>query len=242
MQAPWWALRAGLAGGLLLLTLLVRRAIAEEPSDIPERGRQTVSRPTPFPRARAEDLAQRTGVPLNVIAAIAAVESGPGGDQAVRFEPHKFLEARPDLWARIPYTPHGTGERVRTKKGLTAALDLRKRWSLVASETNRSAFARAFALDPKRSVEATSWGRYQVLGGYGIEWTGDADAFVTNFDIQPGPVSDILFAAWMQNHPAALSAARNADFEGFARVYNGPGQAAEYARRMEDAFRGGAIA
>jgi len=141
--------------------------------------------------------------------AIQSVESR-GHDDAVRFEPHLFLKARPDLAGQIPYTPSGAPGSP----------------SYVTSETDRTALARAATLDNTAAVKAASWGAYQVLGGRGIAEYGTATAFTAAFWSDPAGTSDRLLISWFKVNPKALDAARRADWSDFVKRYNGPGGAA----------------
>lgn len=169
-------------------------------------------------------IAAATGLAPRVIAAIRAVESG-GSSSAVRFEPHVFLRTRPDLASRIPYTP-----------GETSAA------SPVRAETARSAFDRAFALDPANAVRATSWGSFQVLGGHLLALASSPAAAVALFDASPAPVSDRLLVSWLEANPAALAAARAGDWLTFVQRYNGCGSNCErYLTRFRAALGGAGL-
>lgn len=150
-------------------------------------------------------LARRAGVTVPVLKAIRAVESG-GSASAIRFEPHVFLRDRPDLAGRIPYTPHETRAPI----------------SLVPSETNRAAFDRAFALDPRVAVTSTSWGTYQALGGKLLPLFGNDPArAVRGFYADPVQVSNDILVRWMDENPRAVEAANRQDWFNFVKRYNG---------------------
>lgn len=164
-------------------------------------------------------LSSATGLSTRTIAAIRAVESG-GTASAVRFEPHVFLRARPDLVRSIPYTP-----------GATRAA------SSVRAETDRSAFARAFALDSANAVRSTSWGAFQVLGGHLLALASSPAAAVALFDASPQATSDRLLLSWLEANPAALAAARAGDWLAFVQRYNGCGSNCErYLTRFRAAL------
>lgn len=149
-------------------------------------------------------LAARAGVTVPVLKAIRAVESG-GSASAIRFEPHVFLRERPDLAAQIPYTPGAT----------RAASDVR-------SETNRAAFERAYSLDAREAVKATSWGTYQTLGGRLLTLYGNDPArAVAAFWANPARVSNDALVQWMNENPRAVEAANAQDWFGFVKRYNG---------------------
>lgn len=145
------------------------------------------------------DLAGQAQIPVGVLRAIRSVESG-GNPAAIRFEPHLFLRRVPG--ASIPYT-HGP----------TMAA------SRVASETNRSAFERARAINEQAAIQSTSWGLYQVLGQHLLNaYPNDP---VGSFFENPREASDRLLVSWFRANPAAAAAARALNFTELARRYNG---------------------
>lgn len=112
---------------------------------------------------------------------------------------------------------------------------------------DRSAFERAFAIDPAEAVNSTSWGWWQVMGFHGFsEMYGGPSAAVRAFDADPQDVSRRLFLRFMQNHPEVVHAARAGDWYGLASRYNGCSDCDRYVSRFlaayEDALReGGAV-
>jgi hypothetical protein len=173
-------------------------------------------------RERLQRLSAATGLATPVLYAIANVESG-GNDAAMRFEPHKFLAARPDLKGRIPYTPKGPG----------------KPWSNVKSETNRAAFDKAYALDPKAAIEASSWGRFQVMGWALLKDAPEPAVAMARFDKDPAAVSDALLKHWMDRNPQAKAAAAAKNWTEFARIYNGPANVDAYTTKYTAAYAEG---
>lgn len=99
-----------------------------------------------------------------------------------------------------------------------------------------AAFAKAYARDPEAALRATSWGGPQIMGfnhaaaGYtsalamvqamAASEQAHLDAFMT------------LIADW-----GLITKLRAHDWRGFATCYNGNGQAATYAARIEKAYR-----
>ena len=165
-------------------------------------------------------LANEAGIQVPVLRAVRAVESG-ASPSSVRFEPHLFRRDS-SRGNEVPYTPGAT----------RAASD-------VGSETNRAAFNRAFALDPRAAVTSTSWGSYQVLGGHLLRLFGNAPArSVQEFDRAPAAVSDRILVSWMSVNPRARLAARTLDFAGFAHRYNGCSlPCTRYATRLQQEYR-----
>jgi len=157
------------------------------------------------------DLAARIGIPPAVMAAFRAVESG-GNPAVIRFEPHLFNQ---NSNTKVPYTDSGKG------------------YSLVASETNKSAFQRAFAINAKLAVESTSWGSYQVLGWSLLaiaETQGNPQKAVDLFYKEPDRISQEIVVSWFARNKDAVTYANNLDFANLARRYNGPG----YAKGLYD--------
>ena len=172
------------------------------------------------------ELARDAGISVPVLKAIRAVESG-SNPSSIRFEPHVFLRERPDLVGSIPYTPSGTRGAV----------------SLVPAETNRAAFERAYALDAREAVKATSWGTYQVLGGKLLAIYGSPADAVAAFWRNPVEASNRLLVQWMNDNPTARDAAARQDWFGFVCRYNGCGSGCSdrsgcerYLSRFETAY------
>jgi hypothetical protein len=161
-----------------------------------------------------QELAARAGIPLRILLAIRAVESG-GSASAVRFEPrlfHRDTDGR--FRAQVPWSSE------------MAARDLPR------SEVDRAAFERAFRYDPVVAVRSSSWGAYQVLGGHLLRVTGLSPAqAVAVFDREPERIGREMFISWMRDSPAAQAAAQAGDIETLARLYNGSQRWAEAVRR-----------
>lgn len=146
-------------------------------------------------------LSRETGIEPAFLKAILQQESA-GNPSAIRFEPHLFN--RKSNKGTVPFTP-ASG----------------KSFSLTRSETDKGAFDRAFGIDPDAAVRSTSWGLGQVLGGHLINLYGGPERGVQAFYANPRKVSLELIVEWIKANPAAVTAARNKDFAGFARIYNG---------------------
>ena len=152
-----------------------------------------------------EELAARAEIPPAILHAIRQIESS-GNPRAVRFEPHVFNRLTEGRYAaQIPFTR-----------------DPERGVSLVREETNRDAFGHAFRFDPEAAVRATSWGRYQVLGGHLLSVTAAEPALaVAQFDADPISVGAQMLVSWFQGRPAARRAAQVGDIDTLARLYNG---------------------
>ncbi len=136
-------------------------------------------------------LAARAQIPIDVLRAIRAIESG--SPRAVRFEDHVFNRL--------------TGDRFATR--------------IAADSHTRTAFEIARAFDAANAVRATSWGSYQVLGGHLLRLYGTPDAAVAAFDAAPQAVSEQLLISWFESNPRAAAAARAHDIATLGAEYNG---------------------
>lgn len=141
-----------------------------------------------------------------------------------------------DVEARASFRPDGSLER-RFEPHHMPGSTLGWRDSLKIGQARRDAMLReAHAASPDRALQATSWGGPQIMGfnaasaGYGSASEMVAD-FAASEDAQvQGFVR--LVRAWGLD-----GALRAHDWHGFARRYNGSGQADVYAARLEAAWR-----
>lgn len=208
-------------------------------------------------------IAAATGIPVPFVRAIRAVESG-GNPAAVRFEPHVFWGIRkglpdatgpqiraalsPSELAQVPYTPGNTDWRAAN--GLSPCR-ISRAASCTATETNRAAFLRAYALAPATAIRATSFGTFQVLGGdlLAINANDPARAKAA-FDADPAGVSEALLVHFLNvTKQRAKEAAIAGDVPAFVHYYNGCGRAGhpeewaaschDYIVKFETALRGG---
>lgn len=99
-----------------------------------------------------------------------------------------------------------------------------------------AAFAKAYARNPEAALRATSWGGPQIMG-FNCEAAGyrSALAMVQAMAAREQAHLDAfmtLIAGW-----GLITKLRAHDWRGFAARYNGSGQAATYAARIEKAYR-----
>ncbi|MDX2236212.1 MAG: N-acetylmuramidase family protein [Hyphomonadaceae bacterium] len=171
--------------------------------------------------------AQRLGCEPAAVEAVVAVESGPGGAYGadgrpvILFEPHifsrltqrRFDQSNPNVsypsWDRTKYP--------RTQAG---------RWDQLRE---------AFRLDPEAAVASASWGLFQILGmNHARCGFPTAQAFVA--DMAKSQARQLAaFEAFVRSNNLADELQRK-DWEGFARVYNGPGQVERYGRLLREAY------
>lgn len=169
------------------------------------------------------ELANEIGIDPAVLAAFRAVESG-GNPSAIRFEPHLFNKKS---GTKVPFT-----------KGAGVS------FSNVPSETNRSAFQRAYKINKKLAIESSSFGLYQVvIQNAPSVWKdpkiqNSPDTFVALFDQNPLEISNLLVKAWFKGNKSALQAANELNFRLLAQKYNGPQYAAnQYDIKLQAAYQ-----
>jgi hypothetical protein len=167
-----------------------------------------------------QEIANATGVPVRVVAAFAAVESG-GSPSAIRFECNKFNDKAEEFSVEeVPCT---------IAPGVS--------FSRTGSETNLAAFLRAYGRNKQLAVESTSFGSYQVMGYTALEVTGlGAEEFWELFQSDPVGLSKRIVIGWFNDRPDAVRAAQQLDWRALTAKYNGTGQVSYYAPRLENAY------
>jgi murein DD-endopeptidase MepM/ murein hydrolase activator NlpD len=188
---------------------------------------------------------QRLGIdPADAIGVIVTESGGepfgPDGRMTIRFENHIFHS----YWGKSNpqrFNDHFTFDANERWKGHTWRPSTGAAWqqchSSQAVEWQVLDFART--LDNEAALKSISMGAGQVMG-FNHETVGYAsaqamfDAFSKDASAQIGA----MFRFMEKNQ--LVESVRKQDYAAFARVYNGPGQATEYATRMRDfadAFR-----
>ncbi|WP_155326402.1 N-acetylmuramidase domain-containing protein [Alkalilacustris brevis] len=177
-----------------------------------------------LPARAFADAAKVLGCAEAELRAVWEVEAGgrhflPDRSLLRRFEPHHFPAGH---WQALGFAP---GRRAPWRASLA-----------LPGAAREAMLCRAFALDAEAALRAASWGAPQIMGfncreaGFGsaqemvVAMAGAAEAQLAAFVA--------LIRAW-----GLGTALRAHDWERFARRYNGSGQAAEYARRMEAVYR-----
>lgn len=87
----------------------------------------------------------------------------------------------------------------------------------------------------KATCEACSWGLLQVLGLNATN-CGFADVLSFRAAMETDERSQLDAALKFMDHNGALGCLRKLDFDGYARIWNGNGQVADYSRRLRAAF------
>lgn len=173
-----------------------------------------------------EATAQSLGCEVAAVRAVVKVESGSAGFAAdgrpiILFEPHifsrltnrKFDQSNPDVsypsWGDKPY-PKTQADR----------------WA----QMNK-----AYALDGEAAVASASWGLFQIMGMNMRKCGFDtAKAFVT--DMARSEERQLAAFEQFVRSSGLVDELQRLDWEGFARIYNGPGQVEKYGRLLREAY------
>jgi len=173
-----------------------------------------------------EASAQRLGCEVAAVRAVVKVESGSAGFAAdgrpiILYEPHIFSRltqrrydaSHPDLsyasWGSKPY-PKTQADR----------------WA----QMNK-----AFALDGEAAVASASWGLFQIMGmNFAKCGFSSAKAFVE--DMSKSEERQLRAFENFVRSSDLIDELQRLDWEGFARVYNGPGQVEKYGRLLREAY------
>jgi hypothetical protein len=162
-----------------------------------------------------------------VLGAVVDVESNPQGAFApdgrpvILFEPHLFSRRTNRQYdashPNVSYANWGARPYPRTQED---------RWAQLAE---------AYELDREAALASTSWGRFQILGlnyaAAGFDSPSAMVAFLAQSD-----ANNIVVAARFIRSNNLVDELQRRDWEGFARNYNGAGQAARYGRQLAEAY------
>ncbi len=98
---------------------------------------------------------------------------------------------------------------------------------------------RAIAFDRDAALRSASWGLGQVMG-FNAQAAGFADAETMVVEMMESENAQLLaMANFIKGQPKAVTALRNHDWAGFARLYNGPSFAInKYDVKLAAAFQG----
>lgn len=186
----------------------------------PWTGRRAPIGPSDFKKAAAQ-----LGVSEPVIRAVFEVEASgryyrADGSLERRFEPHHFPKQK---WAAIGF---------KVKAGVAPW-----RASLALKFADREAmFAKAVALDPEAAMRATSWGAPQIMGFNHAEAGFPSARAMVQAMADESAEHLRAFSRFVMAKGLATKL-RAHDWFGFSVIYNGDGQAAAYAKKIEAAYR-----
>lgn len=139
------------------------------------------------------------------------------GSVVRRFEPHHFPA---QFWDEIGFYPRQGEQPWRASLRLSSDRMLRT----------------AYSIDPRAALRASSWGAPQIMG-FNAGGAGFATALEMVLAMSVSARAHLdAFVRLIQSWGIATTL-RARDWQAFARRYNGSGQVAEYARRMEAAYR-----
>ncbi len=170
--------------------------------------------------------AGRLGCEAAAVQAVVEVESGASafgadGKPIILYEPHIFSRLTNHRFdATNPNVSYPSWDRTRYPR----------------DQAGRYAQLReAYGLDPENAIASASWGLFQIMGmnfracGY-----QSATAFIADYSKSLVKQLQAFEAFVRANNIADELVAK--DWEGFARVYNGPGQVERYGRLMRQAY------
>ncbi|MGE3303743.1 MAG: N-acetylmuramidase domain-containing protein [Hyphomonadaceae bacterium] len=185
--------------------------------------------PDPLTPADIANSAARLGVDEACLRAVLKVESrgrgfAPDGKPFILFEPYVF--------SRLTRGRHGAAHPTLSHR------TWRERPYPATQAERYAQLAEAYALDSEAALSAASWGMFQMLGrNFTACGFKTAAAFVADM-AQSEARQLAAFEAFVRANNI-LDDLQRRDWAGFARIYNGPGQAELYARLLAEAHAAG---
>jgi hypothetical protein len=176
--------------------------------------------------AQVDAVAFSLGVEAPVIRAVVRVETGADGGfdngrPRILFEPTLFSRL---TGGRFDASNPGVSQAtlVRTDLGRTQA----DRWAKLGE---------AFSLDSSAALQATSWGLFQTTG---LHFAACGFASVEEFvlDISQSETRQLAAFERFLRSQQLIDELQARDWEGFARVYDGPDNVARYASALQQAY------
>lgn len=171
--------------------------------------------------------AERLNCEPEAVQAVVEVESGASGFASdgkplILYEPHIFSRLTAHRFdTSNPNISYPNWDRTKYPR------DQAGRWAQMRE---------AYGLDPEAAVASASWGRFQIMGMNNVKCGhSTATAFVA--DMAKSEARQLAaFEAFVRSSGIA-DELQSKDWEGFARVYNGPGQVERYGRLMREAYQ-----
>lgn len=171
--------------------------------------------------------AQRLGCEVEAIQAVVEVESGASGFAAtgkpiILFEPHIFSRLTSHRFdGTNPNVSYPSWDRTLYPR------DQAGRWGQLRE---------AYGLDAEAACASASYGRFQIMGmNYDKCGFPKASEFVA--DMAKSEVQQLKAFEGFVRSSGIADELQRLDWEGFARVYNGPGQVERYGRLMREAYQ-----
>lgn len=191
-----------------------------------------------FPSLEAfRSAAALLGCEVASIQAVGRVECGPegaffdSGEPAILFEAHRFHALTEGRFA---------GRRAPDIAGEPGVLS-RPKWmpgTYGPNSIQHRRLAAASALDRPAALMATSWGLFQVLGEH---WKRCGYVSIQSFVNAAYRSADDhlqMFVRFILSDRRLVTAIRARDWEGFARIYNGPSfKLNRYAQKLAEAHQ-----
>jgi hypothetical protein len=191
--------------------------------------------------AELDAAADLLGVEARVLEAVIAVECGeipPAGSRPViRLEVHVILRRTPP--------PAGIADVVQLRPAPTQWHRDAQWWRPPGEDWRRvhdgtqasewAAFDAVAAIHEAAAIEATSWGIGQIMGWH---WPRLGYPSAADFRAEQETVEGQIrvWRAFLASDRALVAALYARDFATFARLYNGPGQIAQYSAAIGAAF------
>ncbi len=180
----------------------------------------------PVADAEVRQLAAQNNLEPAALLAAVQVESVRQGFDAngrpiILFEPHIFSRMTQRRYDEshptISYRSWGAVRYPRTQD---------ERWAQLRA---------AYTLDPEAAVASASWGKFQIMGmNFQSAGYGSATEFIA--DLSKSEIAEYRAFLTYTISNNILDDLQRLDFEGFSRVYNGPGQVERYGRLMREAY------
>lgn len=189
------------------------------------------------PQLTANDYAYAAGLigcDPKVLMAVAKIEAGgsgflPSGEPRILFEAHKFDALTQGRFRKShPHLSSRSWDRSLYSRGATA--DERG-----YGEHRR--LAEAVKLDRLAALQAASWGKFQILGeNFSAAGFNSLQAFINA--MYKSELEHLLAFVHFVKAMRIDDELRREDFDGFARVYNGPAyRKNDYAGKMRAELR-----
>lgn len=175
-----------------------------------------------------QEAANKLGVPVARVKAVAEVESGGATFWTINGRPKPPIRVEAHWFGKLTGYRYNDSHPNISSRAWNASL---------AAKTHDGAwrqFEEARALDESAAIQATSWGAFQIMG---FHWKAlkyaNPQAMMEAMDTAGGQLD--AFIRFIQASPAIEDALQRGDYEAFENHYNGGGYGGAYARKIEAA-------